>query len=72
MKIGDYSANELKTLFDKHISTDAKITTDLWKGYRPLMKQYNISQIESNNGLTFKALHIMIHQNHGFGLPIHG
>ena len=62
MKIKDYSASELKTLFSKHISTDANITTDLWKGYRPLMKEYNISQIESNNGLNFKALHIMIHQ----------
>lgn len=62
MKIEDYSANELRTLFDKHISTSAKITTDLWKGYRPLMKKYDISQIESNNGLNFKALHTMIHQ----------
>ncbi len=62
MRIQNYSAKELKTLFDKHISTEATITTDLWKGYRPLMKEYNISQIESNNGLNFKALHIMIHQ----------
>jgi len=26
------------------------------------MKQYNISQIESNGGLNFKAFHTMIHQ----------
>jgi len=62
MKIDNYSSNELKTLFDKHISAGAKVTTDLWKGYRPLMKEYDISQIESNNGLNFKALHTMIHQ----------
>ena len=62
MKIDNYSAKELKTLFDKHISIEATVTTDLWKGYRPLMKEYNISQIKSNNGLNFKALHIMIHQ----------
>lgn len=62
MKIENYSAKELKKMFEAHISTDASVTTDLWKGYRPLMKEYNISQIKSNNGLNFKALHTMIHQ----------
>ncbi len=62
MKIENYSAKELKKMFDAHISTDASVTTDLWKGYRPLMKEYNILQIESDNGLNFKALHTMIHQ----------
>ena len=62
MKIENYSAKELKKMFEAHISTDASVTTDLWKGYRPLMKEYNISQIESDNGLNFKALHTMIHQ----------
>lgn len=62
MEIDNYSAKELKKLFDKHISVGATITTDLWKGYRPLMKEFNISQIESDGGLNFKALHTMIHQ----------
>ena len=62
MKIENYSAKELKKLFVAHISPDANVTTDLWKGYRPLMKEYNISQIESDHGLNFKALHTMIHQ----------
>lgn len=57
MKIENYSAKELKKLFDAHISPNANVTTDLWKGYRPLMKEYNISQIESAHGLNFKALH---------------
>jgi transposase-like protein len=62
MKIENYSSTELKKMFDAHISTNATVTTDLWKGYRPLKKQYNINQIESNGGLNFKALHTMIHQ----------
>lgn len=62
MKIENYSAKELKKMFEAHISTDASVTTDLWKGYRPLMKEYNISQIKSDNGLNFKALHTMVHQ----------
>jgi transposase-like protein len=62
MRIEDYSSKELKKLFDKHISKEANVTTDCWKGYRPLMEEYEIIQIESNGGLNFKALHTMIHQ----------
>ncbi len=62
MRIDNYSSKELKKLFEKHVSEKATVTTDLWKGYRPLMKDYNINQIKSNGGLNFKALHTMIHQ----------
>ncbi len=62
MKIEDYSTKSLNTLFEKHISKDAKITTDEWKSYKPLAKQYDITQIPSKNGANFKALHTMIHQ----------
>lgn len=62
MKIENYSTKELKKLFDMHISKDATVTTDKWKGYRPLVGKYNITQIESDHGLNFKALHTMIHQ----------
>ncbi len=62
MGIDNYSSKELKKLFDKHISEEAEVTTDCWKGYRPLMDEYNIVQVESNGGLNFQALHTMIHQ----------
>jgi len=62
MRIEDFSAQSLQYMFINHISRDAQITTDKWKGYRPISKVYNINQIESNNGLNFKALHTMIHQ----------
>ncbi len=62
MKIENYSSKELKRLFVCHISQEAKVPTDYWKGYRPIMKEYNITQIESAGGLNFKALHTMIHQ----------
>lgn len=61
-KIDDYSAKSLRKMFDKHISKDAKTTTDKWKGYNPIAKEYNIIQIESDKGANFKALHTMIHQ----------
>ena len=62
LKIDDFSAKELEKIFDKHIDENAKIITDLWKGYRPLFKDYDITQIKSNNGRNFIALHTMIHQ----------
>ncbi|MFT7298995.1 MAG: hypothetical protein ACI9WO_001817 [Sphingobacteriales bacterium] len=38
MKTQNYSAKELKKIFEAHISPSADVTADLWKGYRPLMK----------------------------------
>lgn len=62
MHIDDFSARSLQYIFVNHISRDAKITTDKWRGYRPIAKAYDITQIDSNGGLNFKALHTMIHQ----------
>lgn len=62
MKITDFSARSLQYIFVNHISRQANVTTDKWKGYRPISKAYSINQIESNGGLNFKALHTMIHQ----------
>lgn len=61
-KIEDYSAKSLRRIFEKHISKEAVITTDKWKGYKPIAKDYNITQILSDNGANFQALHTMIHQ----------
>ena len=62
MRIDNFSGKELKKMFDAHIDVDAKVTTDVWRGYWPLAKKYDIEQIPSNGGLSFKALHTMIHQ----------
>lgn len=62
MKIDNFSSKELKKIFDAHIDINAKVTTDEWRGYWPLAKEYDIEQIPSNGGLNFKALHTMIHQ----------
>lgn len=62
LRIEDYSAKELMKMFSKHISKQANITTDQWKGYRPIQEEYNIEQIPSNSGMNFKKLHTLIHQ----------
>lgn len=61
-KIPDYSAKSLRKIFEKHIDINAKVTTDKWKGYRSIAKDYDITQVLSDKGANFKALHTMIHQ----------
>lgn len=61
-KIKDFSSKSLRIIFEKHIAKEAEVTTDLWKGYGPISKEYTIEQVPSNNGQNFKALHTMIHQ----------
>ncbi len=62
LKIDNFSSKELEKIVEKHIEDKATITTDVWKGYRPIFEHYNITQIESKNGRNFIALHTMIHQ----------
>jgi len=62
LKIDNYSSKELETIFEQHISDQANVTTDQWRGYRPLSGEYNITQEKSVGGVNFKALHTMIHQ----------
>ena len=61
LKIPDFSSKSLRTIFDKHISKTARVTTDQWKGYKPI-KDFDITQIPSNNGKNFPTLHKIIHQ----------
>ncbi len=45
LKIDDFSSKELKKIVEKHIDDKVAVTTDLWKGYRPIFKDYDITQI---------------------------
>ena len=45
----------------KYISKTARVTTDQWKGYKPI-RDFDITQIPSNNGKNFPTLHKVIHQ----------
>ena len=45
----------------KYISKTAQVTTDQWKGYKPI-RDFDITQIPSNNGKNFPTLHKVIHQ----------
>jgi len=43
MLIDDFSTKSLRKIFEKHIDTSAKITTDLWKGYISIENDYDIT-----------------------------
>jgi len=59
--IQDYSSKSLEKIFNIHISKDAKITTDGWSGYKPIMKKFpHFEQKLSDKGQNFKMLHIQI------------
>ena len=45
----------------KYISKTAQVTTDEWKGYKPI-RDFDITQIPSNDGKNFPTLHKIIHQ----------
>ena len=45
LQIKDFSAKSLLPIFERHVSKDAQVTTDEWKGYRPIEEEYSISQI---------------------------
>ncbi len=43
------------------IDKQARVTTGLWKSYRLLSNDYDITQIKSDGGINFKALHSVTH-----------
>jgi transposase-like protein len=60
--IKDYSSKSLNNIFDCHISSSSEVVTDQWRGYSPLSKEYNITQLKSDGGKNFIQMHTIIHQ----------
>ena len=59
--IKDFSASSFRPFFEKHIDTKAKVRTDMWRGYLPLIDTYPLLEQElSDNGSNFEELHMMI------------
>ena len=66
------SSKELGAFLRKHVSKDATIITDEWRGYSPLRKEFvNLKQMPSNGGQNFKDLHIHIMNIKGWLRGIH-
>lgn len=69
--IDDASAKSFRPFFTRCIAKDAKVVTDEWKGYLPLMDEYSIEQRKSENGKSFPQLHIHIMNIKGWLRGIH-
>ena len=69
--IDNASAASFRPFFEKYISKDAKVVTDEWNGYKPLMDDYSIEQRKSENGKSFPQMHIHIMNVKGWLRGIH-
>ncbi len=69
--VDDASSKSFRPFFEKYISKDAKVVTDEWKGYLPLMDEYKIEQRKSGNGKSFPQMHIHIMNIKGWLRGIH-
>lgn len=69
--IDDASATSFRPFFHKYISREAKIITDEWNGYKPLMNEYSIEQRKSEDGKNFPQMHIHIMNIKGWLRGIH-
>lgn len=59
--IQDYSSDSLRPIFDEHITKNAEILADGWRGYSPLKNEYpNLSQTLSEKGRNFPMIHNQI------------
>lgn len=60
VKVNDCSAKELRKLFEAHVAPKAKVTTDKWRGYQPLINEFSIYQQKSNPKDNFQLIHRFI------------
>lgn len=63
----------LKPFIEKHISVEADLITDKWRGYTPLLKNtaYKLTQINSDTGNSFPEIHRFIMMLKGWLRGIH-
>ena len=72
LHINDCGTKQLKPFFEKHISKEAKIRTDKWRGYIPLKNEYKeLKQEESNPKQNFKLFHRQVMMVKGWLRGIH-
>lgn len=60
--IDNYSSKSLRKIFEDHIAKSSNVTTDKWKGYSPLKKDWDIEQQKSDGARNFKELHTIVQQ----------
>jgi len=62
LRIANFSTQELRKIFERHIDSDARVETDLWRSYTSLSNSWNITQMKSNPTENFQTIHRFIQQ----------
>jgi len=66
------SAKELGSFLTKHVSKEAYLVSDQWRGYTPLKKEFkNLKQVPSEDGQNFQEFHIHVMNIKGWLRGIH-
>ncbi len=72
LQISGGGSKQLKPFFDKHISKNAQVRTDKWRGYTPLKNEYKqLIQEQSNPKQNFKMFHRQVMMLKGWLRGIH-
>jgi transposase-like protein len=72
LQIENCGTKQLKPFFEKHISKEAKVRTDKWRGYKPLQNEYKeLKQEQSNPKQNFKLFHRQVMVVKGWLRGIH-
>jgi transposase-like protein/predicted RNA-binding Zn-ribbon protein involved in translation (DUF1610 family) len=72
LQISNGGSKQLKPFFEKHISKQARVRTDKWRGYRPLKNEYKeLHQQTSNPQQNFKLFHRQVMMIKGWLRGIH-
>lgn len=66
-----YSSADLKPIFEESIDKSAKITTDKWTGYLPIIENFDIKQEKSDGGNNFTELNNLVMLLKGWIRGIH-
>ena len=69
--IGGYSADDLRPIFDSHISKTASVFVDGWRGYNGLESEWNIGRDEQKMKKSTHSINIVIQQFKSFVRGIH-
>jgi transposase-like protein len=69
--IENASAEQFKPFFEQKIDKQSNVTTDGWRGYWPLKKEWKIEQKLSSKGKGFPELHVHIMNIKGWLRGIH-
>ncbi len=72
LRIENCGTKQLKPLFEKPISKEAKVRTDKWRGYKTLKSEYKkLKQKKNNPKQNFKLFHRKVMMVKGWLRGIH-